>query len=97
MVRCFTYLLLLTILSGCSGWDVSLSDEKTPQSRKLATITHFDEDPDDEAFAFDLMKRPKSIMAEKKFYEDGKFSASFAAGHKRQQHWITGINLNYSF
>ncbi len=97
MVRLCTIFLLLTVLSGCSGWDVSLSQERTSHFRTLATFTHHDDNPDDKAFAMDLRKRDQSVMMEKTFYKDGDLSASFTGGRHRQQRWMAGLSLNYSF
>lgn len=100
MVKIYTSLMLLTFLTGCNGWDVNVGGQKTAHSRVLASFHHID--ADDEAdlvdgMKFDLIRRQKNIVAEKKFYENGDFNASFSAGHHRRQRWVAGINLNYSF
>lgn len=85
-------LIFCLLLSGCSGWDVTLSEERNPHFRTLATLT-----PEQEALAFDIRKRDQSVMAEKTFYEEGPVSASFTAGRHREYRWMSGIVLNYSF
>lgn len=100
MVKVYASLMLLTILSGCSGWDVSLNGKKTAHSRVLASFHHIDENDEadlTDGMKFDLVRRQKHILLEKHFYKEGDFTASFAAGHRRQQRWVAGISLNYSF
>lgn len=83
------------LLSGCSGWNVSLSDERTPSFRTLANISHFDDDK--EALAFDIRKRDKSVMAERTFFQDGSVSASFIGGRHQRYRWMTGVKMDYRF
>jgi len=97
MARFLTGFALLLALSGCSGWHVALSEERTPHFRTLAIFTPEEEDKQDLAFA--LRKRPHRIMAEKTLFQSngGDFSASLACGHHRQQKWMAGVTLNYAF
>ncbi len=95
MKKLSTSLAILLTLSGCSGWNFNLSDEKNAHFRTLATVSTQDQDKEDLAFA--VRKRDKCVMAEKTFYEDGAFSASFTGGRHREHKWMSGISLNYAF
>jgi hypothetical protein len=95
MRNAFTVCLLCVLLSGCSGWNVSLSDNTNAHFRTLANLTP--EQGDKEALAFDIRKRPQSIMAGKTLYQNGDFSVSANAGRHRQYRWMAGLTFDYAF
>jgi hypothetical protein len=97
MRQLLTVCCLCALLTGCSGWNISRSDERNGHFRTLANISHFDENTEKEALTFDIRKRERSIMAERTFYENGAVSASFIGGRHRQYRWMTGIVIDYSF
>lgn len=92
--------MLLTLLASCSGWNVDVGGKKTPHSRVLASFSHLDQDDEadlTDGLQFDLVRRQRNILVEKKLYENGKFSATLDAGHRRQQRWFSGLSLHYNF
>lgn len=97
MGKLLTGCCLCALLTGCSGWNVTLSEERTNHFRTLATLSHFDQNTEKEALAFDIRKRDHSIMAEKTLAQEGPLRASFIAGRHKDYRWMTGITLDYSF